>query len=332
MKDFKKFMLFGVAFLSMAIAGCKGGSSPSSSSTEPEADPVGPSVFVLAGQSNMEGNSSFTESSLRSVFTELEIDDGDCCLTGIEEVRTSYYGQGYDHLKPEELIGSNPENKIDGLFLDTKAGMGHSSNAIGPELGCAYRLKSELEEGQKVYLIKCAFNGSGFDQGEAYPDWKLDESPNLYTDHLKIFTQNCLNLVEEEAGLKPVVRGFLWNQGESDFDDKKIPLYNDRMNNLLNTFKEDFEEYAPDGDKANIAFIDALIYERNKDLGKRLNDAKLENNRAHADEGYYYVDATEREGGLGLTCGVDNLHYDLKSMFRLGMAYADVIIENGLLG
>ena len=325
MKSFTKFLLMGSALLSMSLVACNNGNNNG------QDEPSGPSVFVLAGQSNMEGNSSFTESSLKSVFEELNITDGNDCLTGIEEVKTSYYGQGYDHLRPEEIIGSNPDNKIDGLFLNTKAGMGHSSNAIGPELGCAYKLRSALKDGQKVFLIKCAFNGSGFDQGEAYPDWKLDESPNLYTDHLKIFTQNCLNLVEQETGEKPVVKAFLWNQGESDFDERKIPLYKDRMNNLLDTFKTDFEEYAPNGDKSNIAFIDALVYERNKTLAQQLNDVKLENNREHANDGYYYVDGTEREGGLGLTCGGDNLHYDLKSMFRLGMGYADVIIENNLL-
>ena len=330
MKSFCKVLLISGALLSMSLTACnnnKGGSQ------EPEKE-AGPAVFVLSGQSNMEGNSSFTESSLNEVFQGLNITDGDCCFTGIEEVQTSYYGQGYDHLFPNEIVGSNPTNKIDGLFLDTKAGMGHSSNSIGPELGMAYRLKGELEPDQKVYLIKCAFNGSGFDQGTPSANlvnWDTTQDPNLYKDHLKIFTQNCLNLIEEEVGVKPVVRGFIWNQGESDADNKKIPLYNGRMDALFGLFKNDFKDYAVDEDADNIAFIDTIIYEKNKSTTQALNDVKLENIQAHADLPYYYVDVTEREGGLALSCGFDNLHYDLASEFKLGMAYADVIINNNLL-
>ena len=49
-----------------------------------------PMVFVLAGQSNMEGNTQFDDGQgyLASALEELGIDDADCCYEGIKEVQT----------------------------------------------------------------------------------------------------------------------------------------------------------------------------------------------------------------------------------------------------
>lgn len=338
----KKIMLLGVAFLSMAVTACNNGNNQNtassaleSSSSIPEPEPVGPSVFVLTGQSNMEGNTSFTESDLKTVFSDLGITDGDVCFEGIKEVQTSFYGCGYGQIYTESNVhSSNNEagHKIDGKFLDTKTGMGNKDTSIGPELGAAYVLKEELDEESPVYFIKCGISGSGFAQDDSQGDkinWNVEKDENLYVNILKPYTENCLKLIEEASGLKPVIKGFLWNQGESDTDTKKIPYYNDRFNALVDKFKEDFEEYAPEEEGDNIAVIDALIYEKNKDLFKQINDEKLKNIAAH--DNYYYVDATEREGGMGLTMLRDNLHYDLKSIFRLGMAYGQAIIDNHLL-
>lgn len=334
----KRFMFLSIAAL--LLTACGGGNdTPKSSEAPLPPEPAGPSVFILTGQSNMEGNTRFTESNLKQVFTDLQITDGDCCFDGIPEVQTSFFGQGYDQIYDENQVhASNTEkgHKIDGKFLDTKVGMGNSDSSIGPELGAAYVLKEVLGEDEPVYFIKCGVSGSGFAQSSSNGDkinWNVEKDENLYINILKPYTQNCLNLIEEAAGAKPVIKGFLWNQGESDAYDGKVELYNERFNQLLGTIKEDFKDYAPDGEGDNIALVDALIYEGTE--GQRnykpveLNDEKLKNIEEH--DNYYYVDATEREGALALTMGGDNLHYDLKSMFRLGMAYGQAIIDNGLL-
>ena len=330
MKSFKKILIMSTAFLSMALTACSGGGNNSEEPPKPE---EGPQVFVLTGQSNMEGNTRFTQNDLNKVFTDLEIEDGQVCFDGIPEVQTSYYGCGYGQIYTASNIhASNKENKIGGKFLDTKTGMGNSDSSIGPELGAAYVLRNETDADNPIYFIKCGISGSGFAQNDSQGDkinWNVEKEENLYVNHLKPYTQNCLNLIEEETGKKPTIKAFLWNQGESDADNKKIPYYNERFDALVGKFKEDFGEYAPEEEGENIAVIDALIYEKNKATTKSLNDKKLENIEAH--DNYYYVDATEREGGMKLTMGSDNLHYDLKSMFRLGMAYGQAIIDHELL-
>ncbi|MCQ2800663.1 MAG: sialate O-acetylesterase [Bacilli bacterium] len=332
MKNVKKLMLMSVAFLSLAATGCNGGNNGNSSSYEPDTNEV--SVFILTGQSNMEGNTRFTETNLNQVFTDLEIEDGQVCFDGIKEVQTSFYGCGYGQIYTESNVhASNTEagHKIDGKFLDTKTGMGNSDSSIGPELGAAYVIREQVDEEKPVFFIKCGVSGSGFDQKDSQGpkcDWNVEKDESLYSNILKPYTQNCLGLIED-AGFTPVIKAFLWNQGESDADEKKIPYYNDRFDALVDLFKTDFEEYAPDQEKDDIAVIDALIYEKNKPTTISINDEKLKNVARH--DNYYYVDATEREGGIALTMGGDNLHYDLKSIFRLGMAYGQAILDNNLL-
>ena len=335
MNSLKKLMLLSVAFLSTAVViGSVNNSSFQQMNAEgTEGEPIRPVAFVLTGQSNMEGNTRFSKSDLDKVFTQLELDDTQCCYDGISEVRTSYYGCGYGQIYTESNVHASNNvsgHKIDGKFLDTKTGMGNSNSSIGPELGAAYVLRKFFgTQEQPIYFIKCGVSGSGFDQKDSQGskcDWNVEKDESLYSNILKPYTTNCLNLIEEEAGAKPIIQAFLWNQGESDADDKKSPLYNDRFEALIGKFKEDFADYSKDGDKDNIAVIDALIYEKGKKQTQDLNDKKLENIAAH--NNYYYVDATQREGGLSLTMGSDNLHYDLKSMVRLGMAYGEEIIKS----
>lgn len=321
----RNLMLFGVSLMTLTVAGCN---------ASKKLNLKQPIAFVLTGQSNMEGNTQFTKANLKKVFTNLKIEDGDCCFNGIPEVQTSYFGCGYGQIYTESNIHASNNvsgHKIDGKFLDTKTGMGNSNSSIGPELGAAYVLKDYIDlKGQKVYFIKCGISGSGFAQdGEDKINWNVEKSENLYLSFLKPYTQNCLNLIENATGIKPVIKGFLWNQGESDADPKKIPYYNDRFDALVGKFKTDFAAYAPEANGENIAVIDALIYEKGKTETKNLNDEKLKNVARHTN--YYYVDATQREGGMKLTMGSDNLHYDLKSIFRLGMAYGQAIVDHDLL-
>lgn len=333
---------FLVALTCLSLVACTGPSNNSQPASEPSSpsEPPAPerqvNVFILTGQSNMEGNTRFTESGLRDVFSDLNISDAEEVFgDGIPEVQTSFYGCGYGQIYTERNVhASNEEegHKIDGKFLNTKVGMGNSNSSIGPELGAAYVLKNELSPDNPVYFIKCGISGSGFAQNDSQGDkinWNVEKDENLYVNILKPYTQNCLNLIEEAEGQLPTIRAFLWNQGESDADPNKYPVYNDRFDALVGKFKEDFGSYAVNGYGENIAVIDALIYEKNKPETKAINDEKLKNVARH--DNYYYVDATERDGGMALTMGGDNLHYDLKSIFRLGMAYGEAIINNGLI-
>ena len=73
------------------------------------------SVFVLSGQSNMQGNSSSSEANLRQAFEDLGFDDYDDVAAGMPEVLTSLYCAGYGELDHTKLNNnsrlSNSTNK-----------------------------------------------------------------------------------------------------------------------------------------------------------------------------------------------------------------------------
>lgn len=359
MKKLKILSCAGILATAL-LTGCK-------SDEKKEIDPPAPEekhpiVFVMSGQSNMEGNTNFGKgngdtSYLDAAFEALGITDGDVCKTGIASVKCSYYGNGYGQLdrndyNRSDVHASNTEDKIKGAFFPTKIGMGHTDDMMGPELGLAYELMNEATEDEPIYLVKMASSGSGFAQTGSDAEgknWEVKTSDgtevehNLYSDFLKPFLKNNLDLIENETGNKPVIKGWLWHQGESDGGEKaKRERYADRLADLINAFRTDFADYAEDKDGKNIAFIDGMPYEggtmlvSNPSDAKELNQIKLE--AAKAEENRYIVDnyanmehTADNElkvSGDGSTQGV---HYNTKDDFKLGMAYGKVIKDNGLL-
>ena len=364
MKNLKKLMLLSVGFLAMNIAGCN-----NQQSKEPEKEDR-PIVFVFSGQSNMEGQTNYGKSAtdtsyLDKAFQTLGIEDGEGCKTGLDSVLTSFYGNGYGELDRNNYNtggqknasaqphASNTEDKIKGKFLPTKIGMGHSDSQMGPELGCAYALKDKATAENPIYFVKMASSGSGFAQsgssaeGKNWEVKKADGTPvehNLYSDFLKPFLQNNLDWIEEQTGQKPVIKGWLWHQGESDAGEQvKRDAYARRLADLIDAFRTDFADYSSeDGDEGkSIAFIDGMVFEggtmlANAEASKALNDIKLA--AADPDDNRYIVDTYANEektddnvlkvSGTGSTQGV---HYNTKDSFRLGMAYGKIILEKILV-
>ena len=100
-------------------------------------------------------------------------------------------------------------------------------------------------EDRPIYLIKCAFSGSGF--VNSAPNWAHDNTfsgynanNNLYETYFSPFVKNNLKLIEDESGRTPVIKGFLWHQGESDSGngdyDKHLSSLVSRFNPLGNRF------------------------------------------------------------------------------------------------
>ena len=317
---------------------------------EPEEKPV--NVFILSGQSNMEGNTQFDDGHgyLKEGLEELGINDADCCYEGIPEIQTSFYeGPAFNI---NNTRGSNTKDKMAGLFLDTKLGMGADEKQFGPEVGAAYVLRKYASNEAPIYFIKSAFGGSGMSSGGFGVSWDISANTNLYKDHLKIFVENNLKLIEEKEGKKPTIKGFLWHQGENDAQKSNSSKYQQRFDKLFNQFKTDFAGYAVDEDGENIALIDCYIFDKGDSdsaklpSGVTVGEIKLLNNAKTAiseerENNYIINSSWQIEGGLKLQVnenssgvdhgGVGGQHYWAKDMFQLGMEYAKVIVDNNLL-
>ena len=310
---------------------------------EPKEKPI--NVFVLAGQSNMEGNTQFDDGDgkhyLQDGLAELNIDESvDNLKQGIPEVQTSYFvGPAF---RQSEIHGSNEENPIAGKFLPTKLGMGAGSNhdQFGPEVGAAYVLKEYASEDEPIYFVKAAYGGSSITG-----NWNINSETGLYQNRLVKFLNNNLQIIEEQTGKKPVVKGLLWHQGENDANNGST--YKQDLSNLVSRFRTDFASYAPEEDGNNIAFIDCYIFfnlyfilkVKNYPM-KILNNAKKEFSE-ESDMNFVINSSWQYEGGLRLQVnenssgvdhgGVGGQHYWAGDLFKLGMEYANIIVENNLL-
>ena len=356
MKNVKKLLLLSVGFLAMTVTGCNNGGG--NTSKEPEKDPNEVSVFLLSGQSNMQGNSSCSAANLSKAFEDLGLEDYEEVAAGMKTVQSSVYCAGYgelDHTKLEKNSKlqsyTNAENQFAGKFIDTVPGFGNfngtSGTNMGPEFGLAYALKDYATEDKPIFLVKMASNGSGFAQSGTQYNWPLKDDNgnfpeiNLYDTFAKPFLENNLQLIKD-MGLTPVIKGWVWHQGESDCDGGvKTANYAKRLGDMVGKFREDFAEYAKESNGENIAFIDGMVYQG---TNPRSSWTKPEDMNAQkqqfADSGDMnfivdtYANADEKTDENELKPGQpggDSMHYNTKSSLRLGMAYGEVILKNNLL-
>ena len=361
-----KSLIFLAALTSLALSSCNASGEQSKPSQGPVDDGTA-TVFVLSGQSNMEGSTTYVSASgdqwLRNAFTKLNEDydldldisyfeDEDGNVTnkapGVPEVMTSFFGF-YPPSGPNGANASNKEDKRAGKFLPTNVGMGNQERFMGPEIGLSMVLKEYATEDKPIYLIKCAFSGSGFTNSA--PNWSHDSTfsgynkdNNLYETYFKPFVDANLQIIEEEIGRTPVIKGFLWHQGESDSGSNS---YAKNLGSLVERFRTDYSDYAPDEDGQNIPFIDAYIYDgprspygadqdlvvnQQKDLLAQEKDNNyVINTSYHHEDGQEKMclninpDSGDKEGG------VDNYHYKTYDCVRLGMAYGQMIVDNDIL-
>ena len=371
-----KRVLFFVPLICMTLSACSQPvkqESKKSSEPAPASSQQGPvddgtaTVFVLSGQSNMEGSTTYVSASgdqwLRNAFDKLndeydldldisyfEDDEGNVTrdAPGVPEVMTSFFGF-YPPSGPNGANASNKEDKRAGKFVPTNVGMGNQERFMGPEIGISMVLKEYATEEKPIYLIKCAFSGSGFTNSA--PNWSHNSTfsgynadNNLYETYFKPFVDNNLKIIEDEIGRTPVIKGFLWHQGESDSGSN---AYAKNLGSLVERFRTDYEDYAPDQDGQNIQFIDAYIYDgprspygadqdlvvnQQKDqLAQEKENNYVINTSYHHEDGQEKMclninpDSGDKEGG------VDNYHYKTYDCVRLGMAYANVLIDNSII-
>ena len=361
-----KLFFLGSAFLSLCLAGC--GNQQGSREPVPAEDNT-ISVFVLSGQSNMEGSTTYVSDSgdqwLVNAFEKLNEDynldldispfkdeDGNVNKNapGIPEIRTSYYGF-YPPSGPNNAHASNATNKLAGKFAPTNVAMGSQERFMGPEIGISMVLRKHASEEKPIYLIKCAFSGSGFETNDV-PNWihkegmgrTYNKDNNLYETYFAPFVNNNLKLIEEETGKEPVIKGFLWHQGETDAGNNN---YATQLGGMVERFRTEYAEYAPDGDGQNIPFIDGYIYDgprspygadqdltvnKQKDLLAQSKDNNyVINTSYHHDDGQEKMKLNINPDRGDVEGGVDQYHYKTYDCVRLGMAYGQMILDLDLL-
>ena len=370
----KRKLLLTLGFASiLVLASCgeksEGPKPNNNNKSEPEIEEV--PVFVLSGQSNMEGSTLWrlNDKNLLKEYMDEAGEDYSVIEKGIDSVLTSYYGYyypiGWKQAHSSSTDKSTPQDRLTPNFLPTTVGMGVADTKpnqgivadsfFGPELGMAYKLNQVYEGNEPIHLVKCAFSASGFEKTDG-ANWKNREDSSLTEEQnannslyylLKRYTNNCIKLIEDE-GKKPIIKGFVWHQGESDCGTSD---YDVQMEKLISDFRTDFAEFADDEDGKNIAFLDCTIYDGpnnpygggdgvNAGINAKKKNIAAKGQLDSSDENYeknFLVDATFTETGMKLEIGdlskggYNTYHYNTKDAFFLGEAYADIILKNNLL-
>ncbi len=191
-------------------------------------------VFILAGQSNMQGHGIVKADAKRN--------DGQGSLEYL--VKNPTTKEKYKHLVTDTGAWK-PREDVLIHYLDRKgklsAGFGASENHIGPELGFGTVVGDAIEE--PVLLIKLAWGGKSLGQDFRPPSSGGEVGP-YYTDVVKR-SKAVLNNLETEfpefKGRGYKLAGMGWHQGWNDRVNQKFcDEYEANMVNFIRDIRREF--------------------------------------------------------------------------------------------
>lgn len=270
------------------------------------------SVVVLAGQSNMEGNTWSQYVSTDYGFSEEEVTR---IKAGYENITMSY----------RCFYNGAPSAGTDsyGVFMPVKLGQANTINKFGPEIGIADYL-TEQGLGGKVALIKYAVGASALDpQANEWGSPSSGRETNgKWYDRMLTLVANGLEYLEQYTEKKPVIKAFCWMQGESDAGN---PSYRNRYFENTNIFVNDLRsEWEGDSKKDGFTFIDAYISQYWTGYAS-INQAKSDYH--DLDDNSALINTIEEglEYDKQPVGNIDYYHYDASSMFKLGRLFGEHI-------
>ena len=302
-----------LALLMGLLVGCNGNSS----SIE-EVDPNAVDVVVLAGQSNMEGNTFWNPlGGAKKLLYQ----------NGFDKSLISYEMMGYSTNNNNLKVDDETVNRYQPVTL----GQAYDGSRFGPEVGIAEKIQ-ESDREKPVYFIKFCSGGTSL-----FTDWRSPSTMSITGSRWNKFTYFVDGALEAlvNEGYNPTIKALCWMQGESDSNHSEFyELYEDN-------FIKDFNDYYYDfiNENKGLKFIDAGISNgRNKEDTAyvwdytRINQAKIKN-QAKDPENRFYIDTI----AAGLKTdpysqrGGDIYHYDAESMVKLGYLFADVLLSNDII-
>ena len=178
-------------------------------------------LWVLAGQSNMEGHGDLIEVQQPSPLVH-SFDMADRWLMAEEPLHTVVSAVDPVHWPlnaeriPERLTGQPLENYV-------------TNRRKGSGLGLPFAVELMTRTNVPVGLIPCAHGGTSLDQWS--PDLKDREGESLYG--------SMYRRVQAAGGR---VKGVLWYQGESDANPKAAPAFLTKFENFVKSVRADFNQ------------------------------------------------------------------------------------------
>ena len=269
-------------------------------------------VFVLAGQSNMNGFGFIKDlpSDLKT-FNDVYIFQG-------KAVADNETGGGigkWEVLKPGHGHQFTTDGKLNKL-----------SDRFGPELSFAKRLK-ELYPKDKIALIKYAKEGTSIDSLARGPfgSWDSDyfgkTGGNQFKHYLQT-VQNALTKIDFQKNEEVVMSGIIWMQGEGDasFTEEIAQNYYNHLTILFKGFRASLRD-------ADAPVVIGKISDSGKDPSGRV--WKTGELVQYAQEKFV---AQDKNAGIVRTTknygyGDDPWHYNSAGYIDLGKNFADEVYK-----
>lgn len=212
-------------------------------------------VFVLAGQSNMQGHGRIGIGK-----------DGDLDFAA-KQPRFSYLKKGDQWVARNDVWYFHKSGKGDLIKGNLKPGLGANEKSIGPELAFGHVMGNHFD--QQVLLIKCAWGGqaigmtfrppgAGLPNAETITPMFEDakkKRPELTMEEFKLiygskYRQTLAEVKEVLANLKKLfpgykdqgyeIAGFVWHQGWNDATKKQFAAeYESNLTHLIKDMRKD---------------------------------------------------------------------------------------------
>ena len=195
-----------------------------------QTDPLPVKVFILAGQSNMQGHGLLRtidwlgeDEEYGHLLKTLKNEDGSW---SVRDDVWIYYPRNTNSTKKGNLT----------------VGFGANNNKIGPELMFGQIVGDHFEN--QVLMIKTAWGGKSLAEDFRPPSSDGTTGP-YYNDMIKIVEDALTNIKEhfpDYQGQGYEIAGFVWFQGWNDMvDEKKVAEYEENLVNLIKDVRKDLK-------------------------------------------------------------------------------------------
>lgn len=263
-------------------------------------------VYIIAGQSNAAGTGIISETNSLPFWSYWD---------------TYGYNFGYWN------IGNpSPNDKVwrEGSAIRTSS-MLEGEYLFGPELGLAYKLQTNGSK--RFYIFKAAWGSSSLLGSEpGSNNWLTRGAGGHYDTMLASYRNAATQLCQ--AGYRPVVKGFLWMQGESDSGAPWVSKYKAGLTKLVDQLSEDVLP-------AGSPFIVGKV-KKHMEEGVTLRGAFWDAMRSVQDSvnGYlskvFVIDTNSLPSFTGDCTGATNfcyIHFNTEGQIHLGYAAYDQIAK-----
>ena len=246
-------------------------------------------VFLLAGQSNMDGRGKTAELTGDLAKYVAPIPSVAISLSTGGLNRPLVVSKGFEPLQPgfAGIIG---------------AAATLPSPQFGPELGFGHTLAKAHPE-KHILLIKCTEGGTNLKN-----DWNPDQPKKLYERLIAFVRTNQKAL--EANGDTSVIRGFLWHQGESDAG-QPAGVYKDNLTTFIQRVRTDLG-----------------LPKRPVIIGQVYNNGGRDNIFADQKAVVSTVPETYLVESSGLETWDQGTHFDAKSQIELGNRFAREMLKS----